>query len=227
MFVFKIEIIRNERDLVKAMRKLSAEPNSVDFLKGLNTLVHLQSSPKTRHFNDLLSGSRKLVNPIELKTQKLIAQGQEMIKRRSSGNIADALQENSAQNTAFRKEVDALMKKMSEATSQVRKNVQQRKAIAVRNQLQKKRAGLDYQGEEQAISIYEAFQNVLDRLSRVPGDICREILGSTRCRLEEGTSTQSTAGETEAVDTSPTDTPAEESTTADSTEVYTLDELDF
>lgn len=207
------------------MRKLSAEPNSVDFLKGLNTLMHLQSSPKTRHFNDLLSSTKTLVNPIELKTQKLIAQGQEIIKRRSTGNIADALQDNSAQNTAFRKEVDALMNNLSQATSQVRKNVQKRKAIAVRSQLQKKRAGQDYYGEEQAISIYEAFQNVLARLSRVPGDICREILGSTRCQPDEGDSSptsQSPGGETEAVGTSPTDNPTGDVTTAE----YSL-EMDY
>lgn len=207
------------------MRKLSAEPNSVDFLKGLNTLMHLQSSPKTRHFNDLLSSTKTLVNPIELKTQKLIAQGQEIIKRRSTGNIADALQDNSAQNTAFRKEVDALMNNLSQATSQVRKNVQKRKAIAVRSQLQKKRAGQDYYGEEQAISIYEAFQNVLARLSRVPGDICREILGSTRCQPDEGDSSptsQSPGGETEAVGTSSTDNPTGDVTTAE----YSL-EMDY
>lgn len=219
---FQIEIIRNEGDLVKVMRKLSAERNSADFLKGLKTLIHLQPSPKTRHFNELLSDTKSLVNPIEQKTQSLIAQGQEMIKRRSSANVAGALQENSAQNTSFRKGIDALMKNLRQTTSQVGKNVQKRKAIAVRNQLQKKRAGQNYQREEQAISIYEAFQNVLDRLSRVPGDICREILGSARCQLEEGGSNQTSPPP--STTTPITEVITEEETSEDSSEGYWLSE---
>lgn len=127
---FQIEIIRNERDLLKAMRKLSATSNNVDFLRGLNTLMNLKPSPKTRNFNNLLSSTKRLVNPIESQTQKLIAKGQEMLKRRSTGTIADVFEDNSPTHAAFRKEVDALMKKLSQATSKVRKIVQKRRANA-------------------------------------------------------------------------------------------------
>lgn len=146
----------------------------------------MESSAKTRHFNDLLSTTKALVSPIELQTQKLIAQGQDIMKRKSAGNIADALKEDTSESIAFRKEVDALMKKYGQVTSQTRKTVQTRKAIAVRSQMMKKRAGLNYRSEEEAISLYDAFQTCLIRLVRIPNDVCLEILGSTRCRLDVG-----------------------------------------
>lgn len=187
VFPFYIEIIRNERDLVKAMRKLSSTSNNGDFLRGLSTLMHSKSSPKAKNVNELIAITKHLYNPIELQAQKLLAKRQEMLKLPKMNNPADVLDRNAPQNTAFRKEVVGLIEKLNQATSQVRKNVQKRRANAVHSQLKKKRAGLDTRSDEQAISIYDAFQSCLERLARIPNVICLEILGSARCGQEQAT----------------------------------------
>lgn len=149
--------------------------------------MHSNSLPKTENFNELITSTKHLYNPIELQAQKLLVKRQEILKLPKMGNPVDALNRNSPQNTAFRREVVGLIEKLNQATGQVRKNVQKRRAIAVHSQLKKKRAGLDARADEQAISIYDAFQSCLERLARIPNEICLEILGSARCGQEQYT----------------------------------------
>lgn len=182
------------------MRKLSSTPKSSDFLNGFSKLMQEKLSSKYQNFNDLLSSTRKLAKPIELQTRKLVAQGEEIMKRQSTGNVANALKE----NAAFKKEIAALMKKFSQTTSQVSQNVQKRRATAVRSQMKKKRAGQDYHQVANEISIIDALNNCLNRLVNIPVDLCRQVLGNARCAALEATVPPTTA-ETPTTPAAPTE----------------------
>lgn len=186
------------------MRKLSSTSNNVDFLRGLNALMHMKSSSKNRNFNELLTTTKALAAPLQLQTEKLFAQRQEIIRNRKSGNIANG---NGFEQASLQKKVATLAKNLRRATGIVGEQLQQRKAIAVQNQLKKKRAGLNYANEAKTISIFEQFTSCMKRLEKLPFTIYCEIMG---CDEYPGTppvpdSIDTTNGPTETA-TEPTET---------------------
>lgn len=151
--------------------------NNTAFLTGLNDLLQTPPIGLNRELSGLIHNAQELLKPIKEQAEKLIEKGKEILQTGSSSLQNKTNHITTLEVEQLKGDVTDLGAKLTRISGQVRKEVQKRTFVAIKNQQMAKRVGGHSEFDDKNISLYKMFEKCLQRLAEIPQHLYCEILG--------------------------------------------------